>query len=235
MRIILGLCCLLAGHMLLPPITTAQEIRQTIRDYCTDKPFTYSPCDPWTRSKVFNLQTGHAGLFYNCDGEEDKRNSPYICWKTHYECDIPPRRGLWRGMKLDIAQVRQRIRDGAGACCNPGCGCLHCVKRKKQIQAQRCQTCQSDSAAACQCGSLAVAPTSIEPKEIEIGEVGAELTEIEKLSANNETKISLPPKFGLIKGNSNSLTALPSQTSQPAAEKPKSRFAKAIDQLIQIR
>lgn len=234
MRIILGVCCLFVGQALLPQTAVAQEIRQTIRDYCTDKPFTYSPCDPWTRGKVFNLQTGHAGLFYNCDGEEDKRNSPYICWKTHYENDIPPYRGLWRGMKIDIAKVRQRIRDGAGACCKPGCGCLHCVKRKKRIQAMRCQSCQSDLGDGCQCASLAAAEPAVEPQELEThAEVGIETAEAKKLPEEGEPKISLAPKYGLIKGNSQ-LTH-PIQATQPVAEEPKSRFAKAIDQLIQKR
>lgn len=233
MRIFVGLCCLFVGQILMPPTTTAQEIRQTIRDYCTDKPFTYSPCDPWTRSRVFNLQTGHAGLFYNCDGEEDKRNSLYICWKTHYENDIPPRRGLWRGMKMDIAKVRQRIRDGAGDCCEPGCGCLHCVTRKKQIQAQRCQTCQSNPADDCHCASMDASQPAVEPELMETGEVGVQIAEVKTTPEKHENNISLTPKYGLIKGNT--IPTQPSRASQPEVALPKSRFAKAFDQLIQKR
>lgn len=107
----------------------------------------YSPDDPSTRNRLFNLQTGHAGAFYNCDGEENKRNSPYICWKNG-----PCREKLhctfldildWRKDKCEIAQ---RICDGAGACCNGGncgaaratvvesataCGCSECLAAAK--------------------------------------------------------------------------------------------------------
>ncbi len=103
-----------------------QEVRHAIRDYFSG-PITYSPFDPETRSKVFQAHTGHSGLFYNCDGEECKRNSPYICWKTNSDSLIPPRRGLWRGAKLDLAEVRQRIYDGAGEGCRPNCECRECM------------------------------------------------------------------------------------------------------------
>ncbi len=102
-----------------------QEVRHAIRDYFSG-PITYSPFDPETRSKVFQAHTGHSGRFYNCDGEECKRNSPYICWKTNSDSLIPPRRGLWRGAKLDLAEVRQRIYDGAGEGCRPNCECPEC-------------------------------------------------------------------------------------------------------------
>ena len=104
----------------------SQEVRKSIRDYFSG-PITYSPIDPETRSKVFQAHTGHSGLFYNCDGEECKRNSPYICWKTNSESQFPPRRGWWRGAKLDLAEVRQRISDGAGEGCRPNCQCRDCM------------------------------------------------------------------------------------------------------------
>lgn len=232
MRINLGLCCLFLGQLLLSQTATAQEIRQTIRDYCTDKPFTYAPCDPWTRGKVFNLQTGNAGLFYNCDGEEDKRNSPYICWKTHHEKDLPPRRGLWRGLKMDVEQVRQRIRDGAGACCPTGCRCLKCAKKNK-IQASRCPTCQVGEVSDYQGASFAAARPAEEPAEIENGETANAMAQAYELTTENETIIPSAPKFGLLKGNS--VRPQTREAIQPAVEQPKSRFAKKIEQLIQKR
>lgn len=105
----------------------------------------YAPGDPQTRSRLFNFQTGHRGAFYNCDGEEDKRNSPYIFWE-YGPADAKLHNPLldiinWRDDKREIAQ---RICDGAGACCNGGscqsghptviaspetCGCSHCVAK----------------------------------------------------------------------------------------------------------
>jgi len=69
--------------------------------------FQYSPTDPWTRSKAIQVQTKHYGFFYNCDGEECKRNSPFIKWKGHCETDLP----------------KQRISDGGCGCGEPGCSC----------------------------------------------------------------------------------------------------------------
>lgn len=43
---------------------------------------TYSPSDPWIKGRIFRTHTGHDGLYYNCDEEESKRNSPYIYWKS---------------------------------------------------------------------------------------------------------------------------------------------------------
>lgn len=124
---LLAPCLFLCSQFLFLHSAEAQEFRKMLRDYHHDRPLTYAPNDPTYRGKVFNLHMGHAGLFHNCDGEEDKRNSPYICWKTHTELDLPPRRGLWRGLKMDIAKVQQRILDGAGACCAADCTCASCI------------------------------------------------------------------------------------------------------------
>jgi hypothetical protein len=98
----------------------AQEFAKVRSDYGSGA-VTYSPADPWTRSKLFNTHTGHSGRFYNCDGEECKRNSPYICWKTNHQSLTPPRRGLLNQLRRDQGKIGQRIADGAGACSCPKC------------------------------------------------------------------------------------------------------------------
>ena len=90
-------------------------------------PISYSPSDPEFRSKLFRLQTGHAGLFYNCDGEESKRNSPYICWNSQHSADW--RNGACEACRRDRADVRQRVVDGS--CCpqkKSNCQCDSCLK-----------------------------------------------------------------------------------------------------------
>jgi hypothetical protein len=75
----------------------------------------YQPNDPWTKGCVYRLHTGHAGKFYNCDCEEQKRFSEFICWKNK-QCPQRICKGLFHCVVDDLDEVRQRIRDGA--CCN---------------------------------------------------------------------------------------------------------------------
>lgn len=115
----------------------AQEVRKHIAER-HGQPYTnYRPDDPWTRGWVFNLQTGHAGLFRNCDDEECKRDSPYICWKQDNEKMFPTQLGLWGHAKQTHAAVTQRIRDGAGGCA-PNCRCRECqTHRHSAVATQR--------------------------------------------------------------------------------------------------
>lgn len=117
------------GILALDVPANAQEFQKIRQDYFSG-PIQYSPADPWTRSKVFNAHTGNSGRFYNCDGEQCKRNSPYIYWRAHCEPDLPPRRGLWGGLKIDAAKVCQRYRDGAGACAAENCQCETCTQQR---------------------------------------------------------------------------------------------------------
>ncbi len=103
----------------------AQELRKTLDDYHRARPIQYGPSDPWTRSKLFQVHTNHYGWFYNCDDEECKRNSPYICWKLHHEEDIPNHMTCLERIRHEVRQVKQRIIDGAGMCA-PGCACQQC-------------------------------------------------------------------------------------------------------------
>lgn len=108
-----------------------RDFRQTRRDYHLEKPFQYSPDDPWYRGKLYRLHTKHYGLFYNCDGEECKRNSPYICWKVHHEQDFPRPPRLFTQLARDLNKVRWRIGNG-GCCPGPLCGsCTGCATCSK--------------------------------------------------------------------------------------------------------
>lgn len=107
-----------------------RDVRETIRD-THDRPWQYSPNDPWYRGKLYRYQTGQYGFFYNCDGEECKRNSPYICWKTHYERSWPRPQHLIPHIREEIENVKWRIANGS---CHPR---------------EKCSTCRSTN---CQCG-----------------------------------------------------------------------------------
>lgn len=72
-----GLCWGLAAT------AVAQSVYQ---DYHVNRTGFYSPSDPWVKGHIFRTHTGHDGLFYNCDNEEDKRCSPYIRWPQR-PCD----------------------------------------------------------------------------------------------------------------------------------------------------
>jgi len=154
--------CLFVCQYLLPNIVEAQPVRDFVhsvenfkKDYITDKPYRYSPDDPWERGNVFRMQTGHSGLFRNCDNEEQKRFSPYICWKVHNEPDFPGLRGARAFFSLDLCEVKQRIRDGAG-CCAGNCGkpgCKRCSRKKASAQ---CTTCGIKGCTGCGANQVAV-------------------------------------------------------------------------------
>ena len=124
----------------------AQEIRKTINDYRRGHVFNYHPNDPLNRSKLFNIHTRNYGKFYNCDGEENKRHSPYIYWRAHTESDFPPRVGIFERAKRDIEEVKQRYRDGAGACAKNGqCeSCTNAHRLGHPVQCAQCSQTQSE-------------------------------------------------------------------------------------------
>ncbi|MEM7785880.1 MAG: hypothetical protein AAF623_21205 [Planctomycetota bacterium] len=127
MRSKLILCLTVLNMITLCSLADAQtERRKFLQDYRDDRPFQYQPSDPFVRSKIFKTHIGHGGLFYNCDGEENKRCSPYICWKIHDEYDLPPRQPFFRMLRCEIDEIKQRIIDGAGPCYDDSCGCDDC-------------------------------------------------------------------------------------------------------------
>ncbi len=101
-------------------ITSAASAQNFFRDFVVNNPRSYGPDDPWTTGKIFYNRIGHGGLFYNCDGEECKRHSPYIEWnrqstRCHRKAPVAST------IVQQLCEVRQRIR--WGACCDDGsCG-----------------------------------------------------------------------------------------------------------------
>ncbi len=100
--------------LLLCGLLSSPAFGQNLRlDYGRNAPPSFSPSDPWDRGAVFRNQIGHGGLFYNCDGEEDKRHSPYLNW-----CGPTPDRPCIENLLSDwhcqIREVKQRVRWGRG-------------------------------------------------------------------------------------------------------------------------
>lgn len=180
----------------------AQEVRKAIRDYKTDRVFNYQPSDPWNRGKLFNIQTKRYGKFFNCDDEESKRNSPYICWKPHTEKDLPPHVRMIDCIRNDLSEVRQRIKDGAGACYKDNCNCDQC---------QSCQQTQSNHCADCASASHPAIETQI-----------AEETTQERIVQKSQEPNG---KFGLVKGKILSNSESSWQTAR--STKPASRASVA--------
>ena len=117
----------------------AQELRKAIRDYRDDRVFNYQPNDPWYRGKLFNVQTKHYGRYYNCDGEEAKRNSPYICWKPHYEKDFPTRYRASDIIRYDYDIIRRRLNEGS---CKENSTCQNCQDSAAPNSTCNCVECQ---------------------------------------------------------------------------------------------
>lgn len=93
----------------------------------------YAPDDPWTRGRWWLRQTGHFGKFYNCDCEEKKRCSPYICWK---KSDSPFTGGrFFQSLKCDWLSMKQRIIDGSECCGGKRC-------RKQPGKSCHCGSCE---------------------------------------------------------------------------------------------
>lgn len=137
----------------------------------------YAPGDPWTRGKLFKAQTKHCGFGYNCDGEEQKRNSPYIYWKTQTAQDLPACKSCWQRLSQTAAEVKQRIADG---------NCVQCV------QAAPCQSCQqANGGNHCDCLDC-LDCLSASRSAVVAPDVVARLTENENEAAEAE-QIPAPP------------------------------------------
>ena len=121
-----------------------QELKKAIRDYQDERIFNYRPDDPQYRGKIFNIHTKHYGRFYNCDDQEDKRNSPYIHWKPHYENDFPPRIGFCKNLRRDVAEVKQRISDGSRGC-QASCLCPQCKQDSTPVDCPCVECLEPDS------------------------------------------------------------------------------------------
>jgi len=147
--VVLLTCLTVAGVIASGDQAQAQHPLKVLKEYGPNSEVTYAPEDPCTRSKIFKIHTKHTGLFYNCDGEEQKRLSPHIKWKTVSGRSFPPFLDDIRHPKKDLAEIRQRIRDGNCSpksqpsirviepvtepnldhcfeCADGGCGCAEC-------------------------------------------------------------------------------------------------------------
>lgn len=232
--------CLICGQLGKPESSEAQGLGQAIHDYWLDKPFQYQPSDPWVRSKIFQIQTGHYGRFYNCDQEECKRYSPYICWKTHYEKDIPPRRGLWGGIKQDIAGVKQRIRDGAGDCWPNNRDGADC-QQTQSGSAPNCSCAECSRTATAKAAMIAKAPSkpiSPLPTAVESIATTSQTTKATGQSRPATEKVAAEktpaPKFGLVQGRTFGTSSrhpeaasavATTAANQPSPKEPSSRVA----------
>ena len=101
-----------------------RPVRNTVRDYVKLVPRHFSPDDPWTMGKLLRTEVGFGGLFFNCDYEECKRNSPYITWNCQ-SSDCCRRHLVHDTVHQQLGEVKQRIRWGSCATCATGCrgGC----------------------------------------------------------------------------------------------------------------
>lgn len=250
MRIVHSLFFLMAAQVLFLSSANAQQLLKTIRDYGLEKPFQFSPDDPWTRSEVYRLQAGYSGLFFNCDGQEDKRCSPYICWKDTCDLSLFPRRSLVGIWVKDWRNTRQRVIDGAGACCGKGCQCAKCKKQgcSENADLQSCQLSvtmpqvevafeDADVKAMTAKKSSVALRSTVQRSRAENPEsLASERTPlVQNQTKNQQTASSVPPsqqqvtrRYGLISGRTLDVVP-PATTSQIQIETKKSRFAEALD------
>ena len=111
----------LLGSLVFAANANAQKhpIADFFRDYFKLVPRAYSPDDPWTMGHILRTEVGHGGCFYNCDGEEQKRYSPYIRWNCqNVDC---PKRLIQDPLLHQLHEIKQRVRWGACAGCGDEC------------------------------------------------------------------------------------------------------------------
>lgn len=204
---IMILTSVFSGYFCIPSDVNAQQVIIQ-NENCAPIEF-YKPSDPWTRGKLYNIQTGNSGLFFNCDGEQAKRYSPYICWKPILEKALPSRKGIWNSIKEDIADVTQRVRDGS--CCDLGCSCSDCHRSRKNGEIGgcaasptngSCNQCSQKSCEGCSTSPSPVITTVILaaplPVDTAIGTVNAKQNSSRPALARQIETTNHGKKFGLI-------------------------------------
>lgn len=112
LRLPFRVCPLFALILATLSMNAAAQVPAVIRDY--QQPMSYGPDYPWEKGNIFRWHTGHAGRYYNCDCEEQKRYSPYIDWYT--VCNRDRVRPYGQVVRSDIREVRQRVHRGARRC-----------------------------------------------------------------------------------------------------------------------
>lgn len=165
-----------------------QAAAQVVRKSGGDPVVKYQPSDPWKRGRIFNIQTGNSGLFYNCDGEQAKRCSPYICWKRDDEPMLPPLFEPVKMWKEQLDTVRQRVSDGS--CRDLGCSCADCRKARRNGQMGGCAACRQAAARHPRLSKTATAKSS----DVESAVVKTALTQPEVVKSGHGTK------YGLVQG-----------------------------------
>jgi hypothetical protein len=100
-------------------VTASAHGQNVYQDYRVQRTGAYSPEDPWIKGRVFRTHTGHDGLFYNCDNEEEKRCSSWIRWGQR-PCDdlLSPTR-IRGEFQQSYCDALERLRLGS---CQESCG-----------------------------------------------------------------------------------------------------------------
>lgn len=101
-----------ASGLVLAFLAEHAQAQNVVRDYVLDRHVDYQPDDHVNRGFIYRLQTGHAGLFKNCDGDLNKMYSPYINWNCRP--GSPPR--PVSNVASDFDRKLTHFHDGAGAC-----------------------------------------------------------------------------------------------------------------------
>lgn len=224
-----------------------QELKKFLRDYRDERVYNYSATDPNDRGKVFRTHTGHYGAFYNCDGEENKRNSPYICWKPHHERVFPPRLGFCENLRRDIAEITQRINDGSCGTCPSNCNCQQCQQAAPAPQPTcSCADCIA-RAAAQQNGLAREIPMTAQNQSV--AETAVAIAPVQKQTCRTDNLMN--KNYGLVSGkilqteaaswqaaeeNALATTAKPSNDSNsiaPAQPTPKTKPANSLLHALQ--
>lgn len=215
--ILILLASTVCGLLALDNVAYGQEVRNAIRDYRDDRVFNYQASDPQHRGKLFNVHTGHYGKFYNCDSQEDKRNSPYICWKPHHENDFPNRLGFCENLRRDITEIKQRISDGAGNC-QSSCNCQQCQLPQKRQTYQPQQHAYPSDCPCVQCAMSNNGPTNSPSGSTEVFDVDI------KTVSTQQTKPSCNCRSCQLSSSSNP-AGLGISNSPPAPEESASAIA----------
>ena len=116
---ILSLCLMAFAFVSSCNTVSAQTLR---KDYVVDAPVQYQVTDPWDRGRVFRNHIGHGGFFYNCDNEQCKRDSPFLCFKSENRGKRP---SCLQQIRRQLAEAKWRLDAGGCGCPGnyPGCDC----------------------------------------------------------------------------------------------------------------
>ena len=128
-------CCFLALAWLTCTVTILPG-QNVYKDFVVDAGSQYDPLDYQQRGIVYQLQTGHFGLFGNCDDDRQKMLSPYIDWHCRSpQCKQPL--GFVRDMANDLFRKSERLVAGAGSCVLGGCRCVEPEEEVEDVEGRK--------------------------------------------------------------------------------------------------